>query len=91
MPAAARLADSTTHGGVILPPVEFTVFIGKMPAATMGSMHVCSIPYPHPMVSAFPKGSATVFIGGKPALRTSDTCICGAGSAVGEPTVMIGG
>jgi uncharacterized Zn-binding protein involved in type VI secretion len=29
-------------------------------------------------------------IGGMPALRTSDTCLCGAGAAVGEPTVMIG-
>jgi uncharacterized Zn-binding protein involved in type VI secretion len=31
-----------------------------------------------------------VMIGGVPALRTTDSCICGAMAAVGEPTVMIG-
>ena len=35
-------------------------------------------------------GSATVLIGGRPALRTTDACICGAMAAVGAPTVMIG-
>ena len=35
-------------------------------------------------------GSATVLIGGMPALRVTDTAICGAMAAVGEPTVMIG-
>jgi uncharacterized Zn-binding protein involved in type VI secretion len=28
-------------------------------------------------------------IAGKPALRTSDACICGAMAAVGAPTVII--
>jgi uncharacterized Zn-binding protein involved in type VI secretion len=28
-------------------------------------------------------------IGGKPALRTGDTCACGASAAVGCPTVTI--
>jgi uncharacterized Zn-binding protein involved in type VI secretion len=35
-------------------------------------------------------GSATVLIGGKPAVRVGDTCLCGASAAVGEPTVQIG-
>jgi len=35
-------------------------------------------------------GSTSVMIGGKPAIRTGDTCICGAAAVVGEPTVMIG-
>lgn len=92
MPAAARVADTTTHGGVIIGPGVPTVLIGGMPAAVAGDTHVCPIPPPNhvPTVSAFPMGSVTVFIGGKPALRSSDTCICGAGAAVGEPTVMIG-
>jgi uncharacterized Zn-binding protein involved in type VI secretion len=30
-----------------------------------------------------------VMIQGRPALRVSDTCICGAAAAVGEPTVLI--
>lgn len=92
MPAAARVADTTTHGGTIVGPGEPTVLIGGMPAAVAGDNHVCVIPPPNhlPTVSPFPMGSTTVFIGGKPALRISDTCLCGAGAAVGEPTVIIG-
>jgi uncharacterized Zn-binding protein involved in type VI secretion len=63
-----------------------------MPAAVATDQHVCVMdPTTHqPTASSFPSGSATVLIGGMPALRTSDTCLCGAGAAVGEPTVMIG-
>jgi len=63
-----------------------------MPAAVAGDMHVCVLPpnSHQPTVSAFPTGSATVTIGGMPALRVTDSCICGAMAAVGEPTVMIG-
>lgn len=93
MPAAARVTDVTTHGGMITGPGKATVLIGKMPAAVLGDMHVCPIPPPvHvPTVSAFIAGSGTVMIGGMPALRISDSCVCGATAAVGEPTVMIGG
>jgi uncharacterized Zn-binding protein involved in type VI secretion len=67
------------------------VLIGSMPAAVMGDMHVCPIPPPaHIPSSAFPSGSSSVMIGGKPALRTTDTCICGAAAAVGEPSVTLG-
>ena len=34
-------------------------------------------------------GVATVLVGGMPALRVTDACICGAMAAVGEPTVII--
>ncbi len=91
MPAAARVTDVTTHGGTIVGPGVATVLIGGMPAAVMGDTHVCPIVPPHPPSSPFILGSATVLIGGVPALRTSDVCVCGAGAAVGEPTVMIGG
>ena len=92
MPAAARVGDTTTHGGTITGPGAATVLIGGMPAAVAGDMHVCVIPPPsHIPVSAFPMGSATVLLGGKPAIRTTDACICGAMAAVGSPTVMIGG
>ena len=67
------------------------MLIGGKPSAVAGDMHICPIPVPHPMVSAFPTGSATVLIAGRPALRTTDACICGAMAAVGDPTVMIGG
>lgn len=92
MPAAARIADVTTHGGTIVGPGIPTVLIGGMPAAVATDNHVCALPPPAhvPTASIFPIGSTTVFIGGKPALRTSDTCICGAAAAVGVPTVMIG-
>lgn len=93
MPAAARVGDTTTHGGTITGPGAATVLIGGMPAAVAGDLHVCSLPpNSHPLtVSAFPMGSATVLLGGKPAIRTTDACICGAMAAVGAPTVMIGG
>ena len=93
MPPAARVLDTSVHGGTIIGPGEPTVLIGGMPAAVAGDNHVCPIPPPvhAPTVSPFPMGSATVLVGGKPALRTTDVCLCGAMAAVGEPTVMIGG
>jgi uncharacterized Zn-binding protein involved in type VI secretion len=92
MPAAARVGDTSTHGGTIVGPGVSTVLIGSMPAAVATDQHVCSLPpnAHQPTASPFPSGSGTVMIGGMPALRTSDTCLCGAGAAVGEPTVMIG-
>jgi len=91
MPAAVRILDTTNHGGVVIGPGEPTVLIGNMPAAVVGDMHVCPIPPPpHIPAGPFPMGSSSVLIGGKPALRTSDSCLCGAMAVVGEPTVMIG-
>ena len=92
MPAAARVGDTTNHGGTIVGPGCPTVLIGGMPAAVAGDTHVCTIPPQsgHLTVSTFPSGSATVLLGGKPAVRTTDTCLCGAMAAVGAPTVLIG-
>ena len=91
MGAAARIADTTTHGGTIVGPGVATVLIGGMPAAVATDTHVCSLPpnAHQPTASPFPMGSTTVFIGSMPALRTDDTCLCGAAAAVGEPTVII--
>ena len=93
MPPAARVGDTTVHGGTVTGPGVATVMIGKMPAAVMGDLHVCVIPpiVHQPTVSPFILGSSTVMIGGRPALRVGDTCVCGASVAVGEPTVIIGG
>ncbi len=93
MPAAARVSDTSNHGGTLLGPGEATVLIGGMPAAVVGDTHACVLPpnSHQPTVSPFPSGSTSVLIGKKPALRTTDTCICGAMAVVGEPTVMIGG
>lgn len=92
MPAAARILDVTTHGGTIIGPGVNSVLIAGMPAAVATDNHVCALPPSghQPTSSPFPTGSGSVFIGGKPALRTTDVCACGAGAAVGAPTVMIG-
>lgn len=92
MASAARVGDTTTHGGTIVGPGSATVLIGGMPASVAGDMHVCSLPPDthQPTASAFPSGSTTVLIGGMPAVRTTDSCICGAMAAVGSPTVTIG-
>jgi uncharacterized Zn-binding protein involved in type VI secretion len=93
MPAAVRVGDTTVHGGAVLGPGAPTVLIAGVPAAVAGDLHACAIPPPAhaPPVSPFPMGSATVFVAGRPALRTTDACLCGALAAVGAPTVQIGG
>jgi uncharacterized Zn-binding protein involved in type VI secretion len=92
MPPAARVGDVSTHGGTIVGPGVSVVLVGGMPAAVVGDMHVCALPPTghQPTASPFPAGSATVFISGRPAVRTTDTAICGAMAAVGSPTVLIG-
>ena len=44
MPPAARILDTSNHGGTIVGPGEATVLIGSMPAAVVGDNHVCSLP-----------------------------------------------
>jgi uncharacterized Zn-binding protein involved in type VI secretion len=92
---AARIADTTAHGGMISGPGTPTVLIGKMPAATLGDMHVCPMVtgvVPHvggPIIL----GSTGVFLGKKPAARMGDMAMCaGPPSSVilGCMTVMIG-
>lgn len=92
MSAAVRTGDVTNHGGTVIGPGVPTVLIGGAPATVAGDNHSCVIPPQtgHIPVSAFPIGSPTVMICGKPAIRTTDTCICGAMAAVGCPTVIIG-
>lgn len=95
---AARLTDMTAHGGTITGPGVPTVLIGKMPAATLGDMHVCPMvtpgvpPIPH-VGGPITLGSTGVFIGKKPAARVGDMAVCvGPPSSVvlGCFTVMIG-
>ena len=82
----------TTHEGVITGPGVPTVLIGGMPAAVAGDTHTCPMAAPgHPAESPFPMGSTTVMIGGRQALRITDTCGCGAMATPGCPTVIIGG
>ncbi len=96
MPPAARLLDphvcpmvtgTVPHvGGPIVSPGAPTVLIGKMPAATAGSVCVCVGP---PDVVA--KGSATVLLCNLPAARMGDMTAHGGTIVFGYPTVMIGG
>ena len=92
MPSAARITDTTSHGGMIAGPGVATVLIGGLPAAVLGDNHICALPpvAHQPTVSPFITGSATVLIGGMPAVRVGDVAACGATPIIGEPTVLIG-
>ena len=90
---AARVTDSTAHGGIITGPGCPTVLIGKMPAARAGSdMHVCPMvtpatpPVPHVGGPIIGPGVATVLIGGLPAATLGDMVTC-----VGPPDTIIMG
>ena len=98
MPPAARITDMHTcpmqtpglppiphAGGPVIGPGAPTVLIGKLPAAVMGDMCICTGP-PDSII----KGSATVMIGGKPAARMGDTTAHGGVIVAGCPTVQIG-
>ncbi|MBC8153829.1 MAG: PAAR domain-containing protein [Bacteroidetes bacterium] len=72
-------------GGPILPPGKPTVWIGGLPAATVGSMCTCVGP-PDVII----QGSMSVFIGGMPAARMGDMTAHGGRIVMGCPTVLIG-
>jgi len=97
-PPAARMGDTTVHGGTIVQGFP-QVLIGGQPAARLGDMHACPMvtpgtpPVPHvggPIIM----GSVTVMIGMQPAARVGDmaTCVGPPDSiAMGCVTVIIGG
>ena len=98
MPAAARVGDTTIHGGVIT--VGFLkVLIGGQPAARVGDMHTCPMvtpgtpPVPH-VGGPISSGSSSVLIGNMPAARVGDMATCtGPPDQIappGCPTVIIG-
>lgn len=92
---AARMGDTTAHGGTIVVGAP-NVLIGGMPAARLTDMHVCPMVtglVPH-VGGPIALGSATVLIGGMPAARMGDMLTCvGPPDTImaGEPTVLIGG
>jgi uncharacterized Zn-binding protein involved in type VI secretion len=70
------------------------------PAARVGDMHVCPMvtpgvpPIPHVGGPVLPPGGLTVLIGGMPAARVGDMCLCVGPPdviAMGAFTVLIGG
>lgn len=95
MKPAARMADNTAHGGMVVMGYP-TVLIGKLPAARMLDMHVCpmfTIYVPH-VGGPILLGSFTTLIGFFPAARMGDMAMCVGPPDViakGEFTVLIGG
>jgi len=94
MPFAARVGDSTAHGGSVTGPGVSNVIIGGMPAAVVGDMHVCAIvptpATPHPTATPFMAGSSSVLVSGRPLLRVGDMAGCGASILAGASTIMAG-
>jgi len=96
MPPASRITDMhacpmftgiVPHvGGPIIGPGAPTVLIGGLPASVVGDAVTCVGP-PDSTV----KGSATVLITNRPAVRIGDTTAHGGTIVMGLPTVMIGG
>jgi uncharacterized Zn-binding protein involved in type VI secretion len=83
MPAAARLADLTSHGTPLGPgPGLPTVLIGGQPAWRAGSdMHACPLVtgvVPH-VGGVVPAGSTSVLVSGLPAARMGDVVTEAAG------------
>ena len=66
-------------------------------AARVGDMHVCPMvtgTVPHVGGPALPPGQPTVLIGGMPALRLGDMCVCSGPPdtvVAGSSSVLIGG
>lgn len=93
MPAAARVGDPTSHPGTVSGPGVPSVLIEGRSAAVQYDIHTCAMPPtagPHPP-TPFPRGSGSVRIGGRAALRVGDTAGCGAQITLGALTVLIGG
>lgn len=95
MPPAARLTDTTVHGGMIMMGAP-TVLIGGLPAARLGDMHICpqvTVLVPHVGGPILPPCAPLVLIAGLPAARIGDPALCVGPPdmiAMGEPTVIIG-
>ena len=96
---AARLGDTTVHGGVIVAGAP-TVMIGGKPAARLTDMHTCPMqtpatpPIPHVGGPITGPGVATVLICGMPAACVGDMATCtGPPDSIappGCPTVILG-
>lgn len=84
---AARLLDSTSTGGTIIGPPSTDVFIGKLPAVSVGASTTSPL---SPYSGVINVGSSSVFINGKPAVRMGNVSSDGSTVIVGEFTVLIG-
>lgn len=89
---AARMGDTTAHGGTIVMGFPM-VLIGGLPAARMSDMHACPMVNPPPPIPPIPHvggpislGSPMVLIGGLPAARMGDMAVC-----TGPPDTIVMG
>src|SRR4051812_18766000 len=74
-----KARDGPVQGATLMP----------MPASRISDMHVCPMftgPVPHVGGPVLPPGGITVLIGGLPAARVGDMCVC-----VGPPDVIVTG
>ena len=98
MPPAARAGDLTSHGNPLTGTGSLDVLIGGKPAwRAVIDVHSCplsNLVQPH-VGGTVLKGSLTVLINDKPAVRQGDQVVEGGGgpNAItgGLPTVLIGG
>jgi uncharacterized Zn-binding protein involved in type VI secretion len=94
---AARIGDTTAHGGAIVAGAP-TVLIGGLPAARQGDMHTCplvnpGVPPPPHVGGPANLGSPMVLICGMMAARMGDMVTCSGppdSIVAGCPTVLIG-
>lgn len=91
MPFAARIGDITVPGGAIIGTGIPNVLIGGQPAATASTPDSLAVPSGPQSPAPFIKGSLTVIIGGRPALRVGDSAGNGQTVINGAPNVLIGG
>ena len=102
MPPAARIGDLTAHGAPLTPATppggSLDVMIGGKPAwRALDDVHTCLLvngTVPH-VGGPVLKGSLTVFIDKRPAVRSLDSVVESGGGpnqiTAGCPTVVIGG
>jgi len=81
----ARLGDISSHGGVIVTGAVRT-FVNGRPAARMGDLHVCPLPF-HGMTPIC-TGDTDTIIEGRPAARIGDIAACGAVIATGSEDTL---
>lgn len=89
---AARMGDSTSHGGSITRGAS-KVFIGGQPAARLTDLHACPMvqgTYAHATTPISGPGCSLVLIEGLPAATMGDTTGCGASITGGHSMTIIG-
>ncbi len=87
MTAAARLGDTTNHGGVII-TASPDVYVDGIKIARVGDSHSC--PISGHGVTSIVTGSSKSFANNKKVARVGDSVGCGAIIITGSPTVDVG-